>query len=82
MTPCQVLNAKCQVPSVGDVHVMIALIIIYSATHTDMEQSVYLSSSPTLPLHEQADTYLLYCSWDKAHRGSSDKFVHWVVFGF
>ena len=77
-----VSSAKCQVPSAVNVHVTIALIIIHSATHTDMEQSVYLSSSPTLPLHEQADTCLLYCSWDNTDKGSSDKFAHWVVFVF
>ena len=73
---------SCQVPSAFDVHVMIALIIIHSATHTDMEQSAYLSSSPILPLHEQAGTYLLHSSWGNADKGSSDKFAHWVVFVF
>ena len=79
---CQVPSAKCQVPSAVNVHVTIALIVIYSATHTDMEQSVYLSSSPTLPLHEQAGTHLLYSSWGNTDKGPSDKFAHWVVFVF
>ena len=65
-----------------DVHVTIALMVLHSATHTDMEQSAYLSSSPTLPLREQADKYLLYSSWGNIDKGSSDKFPHWVVFGF
>ena len=43
---------------------------------------VYLSSSPTLPAHEQAGTHLLYSSWGNVDMGPSCSFAHWVVYDF
>ena len=43
---------------------------------------VYLSSSPTLPVHEQAGTHPHQSSWGNMDKGPSCSFAHLVVYDF